>query len=270
MICKSGDSNSMNNYVNGLFGLNGKNILVTGCSGGIGYCICEALAQAGASNVIGTYNLSDFIQTKQCVEKYGSKFHAKKVDFSHIKDIDLNMLFDEFESNIGKIDILINNAGINLRNKFLEYKQSDWDKVLDVNLKSVLFLSQQFAKINIEKNHTCKIINIASLLSFQGGNRCVAYTASKHGILGITKLMANELGKYGINVNCIMPGYIKTKMTMDFMDNTEISQPCLNRIPLQRWGKCDDLVGAILFLASKASDYVNGASIVVDGGYLNM
>lgn len=259
-----------NAYIQNLLGLNGKSILVTGCASGIGQSFCISLSQAGATNVVGIYNKTEPLNTKHEVEKYGTTFFSKKLDLFDISNIDLEKLFDELTSKIGKIDILINNAGLNIRNMFLEYKQDDWNNVIDLNLKSTFFLSQAFARANIKNNSKCKIINVGSLLSFQGGQRCAAYTASKHGVLGITKLMANELGEYGVNVNCIVPGYIKTKMTIDFIKNTKISQHCLDRIPLKRWGECEDLNGAVLFLASKAADYINGASIVIDGGYINM
>jgi 2-deoxy-D-gluconate 3-dehydrogenase len=145
----------------------------------------------------------------------------------------------------------------------------DWDKVFNINLKSAFFISKEFALYNIERKAKCKIILTASLLGYQGGYRSSAYTASKHGVIGITKLLSNEWGQYGINVNCVVPGYIKTKMTEEFINNIKVSDRYLNRIPLGYWGRPEDVIGAVLFLASKASDYMTGAAVVVDGGYLN-
>jgi len=167
-----------------------------------------------------------------------------------------------------RIDILVNNAGIIRRDSLLEFNETDWDDVMNVNLKSLFFLSQTVARHQVEKHIRGKIINIASMLSFQGGIRVPSYTASKHGVLGLTRLMANELAPSGINVNAIAPGYMVTENTRALRENAKRNADILARIPAGRWGDPEDLQGAAIFLASHASDYLCGAVIPVDGGWL--
>lgn len=257
-------------YMDNIFSLKGKNILITGCSSGIGQTICYSLALMGASNIIGLYYPEISKEMQEELTRTKTNFFAYKLNLDRIEDVNLEKLFDELEKQFKHIDILINNAGVNLHNIFVDYDINDWNKMMNINLKSIFLISQQFARRSIEKKIKGKIINTASLCSIQGGRNCLGYTVSKHGVWGLTKLMANELGEYDINVNCIMPGYIQTNMTKEFMENKKISQPYLERIPLKRWGTCKDLIGSILFLSSKASDYVNGANIIVDGGYINV
>lgn len=168
----------------------------------------------------------------------------------------------------GKVDILVNNAGTIRRQDAIEYTEKDWDDILNLNLKTVFFLSQRVAKEFIKQKSGGKIISIASMLSFQGGIRVPAYTASKSGVAGITKALANEWAKYNINVNAIAPGYMSTDNTKAIREDDKRNKEILERIPAGRWGTPEDLAGAVVFLASKASDYVNGYTLAVDGGWL--
>lgn len=258
----------MNNTIEKLFSLEGKNIFITGCASGIGQAFCKAASMAGA-NIIGSYFHRNYKETELIVKKNGTEFYPVKVDLSKITAEKAEEIFLNIEENFGKVSVLINNAGVNLRNMALDYSEEDWEKVFNVNLKGYFLLSQAIARRCKNEKRKCKIVNVASLLGFQAGYRTVAYTSSKHGVIGLTKVLANEWGQYNINVNSIVPGYIRTSMTEDFLNNVEVSSSYLKRISIGRWGKPDDLMGAVVFLASQASDYVQGASIVVDGGYLN-
>ena len=169
---------------------------------------------------------------------------------------------------VGVSDILVNNSGTIRREDAINYKEKDWDDILNLNLKTLFFLSQKVAKQFMKQETGGKIINIASMLSFQGGIRVPAYTASKSGVMGLTKALANEWAKYNINVNAIAPGYMATDNTKQIREDEKRSQEILDRIPLGRWGTPEDLAGAVVFLASKASDYVNGHTLAVDGGWL--
>jgi 2-deoxy-D-gluconate 3-dehydrogenase len=168
----------------------------------------------------------------------------------------------------GRIDILVNNAGIIRRCDALAFSEADWDDVIDVNLKGVFFLSQAVARALVKQGRGGKIINVASMLSFQGGIRVPSYTASKSGVLGLTRLLANEWAARGINVNAIAPGYMETDNTAQLREDRQRSEEILARIPAGRWGVPDDLAGAVVFLASAASDYVHGHTLAVDGGWL--
>lgn len=252
-----------------LFSLEGKKALVTGCAAGIGNAICTILSSAGA-DIIGGYNSTSYRETERVVREHNNRvFHPVEIDLSKPDTINFDGLMEKITDKAGNVDILINNAGINIRNMALDYQADDWNTVFNVNLKSMFLLSQAFAKQTIKSKRKGKIIQIASLLGFQGGYRTAGYTASKHGVIGLTKLLANEWGEHGIQVNAIAPGYIVTAMTDDFIKNEEISNNFLKRIPLGRWGKPKDLQGTVLLLASAASDYIHGTTIVVDGGYLN-
>lgn len=258
----------MKEYIDNIFSLNNKSAVVTGCSTGIGQAICNSLSASGA-DIIGIYYNTHFKETEEIVKNNGKEFYPVKLDMESIKSVDLDSMLDEIEKNINPISILVNNAGINLRNSALEYTMEDWDKVFNINLKSAFFLSQALARRCVKNNRRCKIIQVASLLGFQAGYNTAGYTSSKHGVIGLTKLLANEWGQYGINVNSIVPGYIYTNMTKQFIENTNISERFLKRISLGRWGTPEDIAKAVIFLASSASDYMQGASIVIDGGYLN-
>ena len=177
-------------------------------------------------------------------------------------------IVDKTKSEYGKIDILVNNAGTIRREDAINYTEQDWDDILNLNLKTLFFLSQAAAKEMINQKNGGKIINIASMLSYQGGIRVPAYTASKSGVKGLTKALANEWAKYNINVNAIAPGYMATDNTKAIREDEKRNKEILDRIPAGRWGTPEDLAGAVIFLSSKASNYVNGECIAVDGGWL--
>ena len=200
------------------------------------------------------------------VEERGRKFLGIEADLSNIKVIEsiMNQTIQEFRT----MDILINNAGIIRRADTIDFSEKDWDDVMNVNLKTVFFFSQAVAKQFIKQKTGGKIINVASMLSFQGGIRVPSYTASKSGVMGITRLMANEWAKYNINVNAIAPGYMATDNTAPIREDPKRSKAILERIPAGRWGLPDDLKGIAVFLASEASSYINGYTIAVDGGWL--
>ena len=246
------------------FDLTGKVALVTGANTGLGQGLAVGLAAAGADIVAA--GRSTPAETEKAVKALGRKFAFVPADFS--KPAIAGDVAAKAESAFGPINILVNNAGTIKRNDALDFTESDWDEVMDVNLKSVFFLSQAVAGSMVSSGEGGKIINIASMLSFQGGIRVASYTASKSGIAGLTKLLANEWAKHGINVNAIAPGYFATNNTdalrADEKRNTEI----LGRIPAGRWGQPSDLAGAAVFLASGASDYVHGTVLAVDGGWL--
>lgn len=246
------------------FGLKGKTVLVTGCHSGIGHTLCDGFARAGA-DIVGLYHRHHNPATARTVKEAGRTFYAKSLDLSVYQDT--ASLFDALPSDI---DILVNNAGLNLRHDCVQYGVADWDAVLNVNLSNPFRLCQAFAQHCIDKKKSGKVINILSLCSFRGGYFTAGYTASKHGLLGLTKLLANELGQHRVSVNAIAPGFIETNMTKDFFDHEARSASFLKRISCQRWGKPMDLVGGAIFLASPASDYVNGETLIIDGGYSNV
>jgi len=246
------------------FNLSGKVALVTGCSAGLGEAMACGLAEAGA-DVAGVYNQGQ-PKIGEKFEALGRKFKGIQADLTSIapvKDIVL-----EAVSAFGRLDILVNNAGIIRREKALEFSEKDWDDVMNVNLKSLFFLSQAVAGQFVEQNSGGKIVNIASLLSFQGGILVPSYTASKSGVMGLTRLLACEWAPHRINVNAIAPGYMATRNTQPIQDDPVRNQQILERIPAGRWGKPDDLNGTVVFLSSEASNYVNGYTVVVDGGWL--
>ncbi|WP_447928244.1 2-dehydro-3-deoxy-D-gluconate 5-dehydrogenase KduD [Vreelandella sp. EE27] len=247
-----------------LFDLNGKTAIITGCNTGLGQGMALGLASAGC-NIVGVNRRSPD-ETQQQVEALGVEFLSIQAELDSTDPI--ANIIQQTEQRFGKADILINNAGTIRRANALEFTEKDWDEVLDVNLKSVFFLSQAFARSCIDQQRRGKIINIASMLSFQGGIRVPSYTASKSGVLGLTRLMANEWAAQGINVNAIAPGYMATNNTEALRNDPERSQEILGRIPTGQWGKPEDLAGAAIFLASDASNYVQGHTLAVDGGWL--
>ncbi len=248
-----------------MFDLKGKVAIVTGASRGLGQAMAIGLAEAGA-NVVGV-GTSSLTETKDLVEKTGSKFYEIKANLVTIDPV--KRIIKETVDYFGRVDILVNNAGIIRREDSLSFSEKDWDEVMDVNLKSLFFLSQEFAKQIILQKSGGKIINIASMLSFQGGIRVPSYTASKSGVRGLTMLLANEWARYNIQVNAIAPGYMATENTRDLRNDEERNQSILMRIPAQRWGTPEDLKGPVVFLASEASNYVNGYTLAVDGGWLS-
>lgn len=257
-------TNDLNKFSMDFFNLNGKVAVVTGGNTGLGQAYAVALAKAGADLLIPTFD-TNWDETRELIEAEGKKVVFVQGDLTKKEDRSkvVNKALEEF----GKIDILINNAGTIRRAPLLEYKEEDWNAVMDINLNAVYFLSQEVAKI-MEKQGGGKIINVASMLSFQGGKFVPPYTASKHGVAGITKAFANELACKNIQVNAIAPGYIKTQNTAPIRADEKRNAEILSRIPADRWADPFDLMGSIVFLASRASDYVNGHILAVDGGWL--
>lgn len=246
------------------FDLTGKVAVVTGGNTGIGQGIALALAAAGASIASVARRPSDDT-VGQCLAK-GVRAISVQADLGSIEPV--GRIVEEATEALGPIDVLVNNAGIIRRADAVDFTEADWDAVMDVNLKSVFFLSQAVARRWIAEGRSGKIINTASMLSFQGGIRVPSYTASKSGIAGLTKLMANEWAKHGINANAIAPGYFATDNTQALQDDPVRSKEILGRIPAGRWGQPADIGGAAVFLASSASDYVQGITLPVDGGWL--
>ncbi|MDB5678870.1 2-dehydro-3-deoxy-D-gluconate 5-dehydrogenase KduD [Sphingomonas bacterium] len=249
--------------MSGLFDLSGKIAVVTGANTGIGQGIALALAEAGAD--IAAVGRTPAEETIAKVRALGRKAEIVSADLSTIEPV--QRVVDETVEKLGGLDILVNNAGIIRRADAVDFTEEDWDAVVDTNLKSVFFLCQAAGKHMIA-NGGGKIINIASMLTFQGGIRVPSYTASKSGIGGLTKLLANEWASKGINVNAIAPGYISTNNTTALRADEGRNKSILDRIPAGRWGDASDLGGAAVFLASRASDYVQGHILAVDGGWL--
>ena len=247
-----------------MFDLSGRWAIVTGANTGIGRAIAVGLARAGA-DIVGV-GRSAMTETATEVAGCGRTFVSIAADLSESGVAD-RVLAEALAAGATP-DILVNNAGIIRRADALDFSEEDWDAVIDTNLKSVFFLCQAFAKAALAANRPAKIVNIASLLSFQGGIRVPSYTASKSGLAGLTKLLANEWAARGINVNAIAPGYVETNNTEALRADAERSADILKRIPAGRWASPDDMAGAAVFLASPASDYVHGAILPVDGGWL--
>ncbi|MBO5144474.1 MAG: 2-dehydro-3-deoxy-D-gluconate 5-dehydrogenase KduD [Lachnospiraceae bacterium] len=247
-----------------LFSLEGKTALVTGANTGLGQGICAAYAAAGA-NVIGAARRS-CQETAEKIAAYGGKFTEIIADLSDINVIP--RIVEEADKAYGRVDILVNNAGIIKRCDAVDVTVEDWDSVIDINERMVFFLSQAFAKGWVADNKGGKIINIASMLSYQGGIRVPAYTASKSAVMGLTKALANEWAKHNINVNAIAPGYMATNNTQNLRRDEQRSEEILSRIPAGRWGTPEDIAGAAVFLASDAAAYIHGFTLAVDGGWL--
>lgn len=247
------------------FNISGKVALVTGASRGLGEAMAIGLAEAGADIV--AISRSDCERTSQQVRYLGRKFHQLKYDLGNTSPESLWKLVKEINAIHGRIDILVNNAGTIRRAPVFEFSEEYWDDVLQVNLKSIFFLSQAVAK-EMTRLGGGKIINIASMLSFQGGILVPSYTASKSGLAGLTRAMANELASKNINVNAIAPGYMATNNTAPLRQDTKRNEAILARIPAGHWGEPDELKGAVVFLASSASNYMHGAIVPVDGGWL--
>jgi 2-deoxy-D-gluconate 3-dehydrogenase len=246
------------------FDLSGKAALVTGANTGIGQAIAIALAKAGADVVLAGRTSPD--ETAAAVKAAGRKFEAITADLGDASNA--GEVVRQATTRGWPVDILVNNAGIIRRSDALEFTEADWDAVLDVNLKSVFFLCQAAARSMLSSGRGGKIINVASMLSFQGGIRVASYTASKSGVAGLTKLLANEWAGRGINVNAIAPGYVATNNTTALRADENRNREILARIPAGRWATPDDIGGAAVFLASRAADYVHGTILPVDGGWL--
>ena len=245
------------------FNLSGKVAIVTGNSTGLGEGMAIGLAEAGA-DIVGVDK--DLPQNQERIEAQGRRFLGIQADLSSLKPI--AGIIQKAVVAFGKVDILVNNAGIIRRNKALDFSEKDWDDVLNVNLKSLFFLCQAAARQFVSQGTGGKIINIASLLSFQGGILIPSYTASKSGVMGLTRLLACEWAPHNINVNAIAPGYMATQNTQPIRDDPVRSKQLMERIPAGRWGMPEDLQGAAVFLASDASCYMHGYTLAVDGGWL--
>lgn len=246
------------------FSLEGRVALVTGANTGLGQGIALAMALAGADIVAVVRSSAK--DTQREVLAAGRKFHSIHADLQ--RSADAQRVVSQAVEAAGAVDILVNNAGIIRRNDALSFTEEDWDVALDVNLKTPFFLAQAAAQSMLKSGRGGKIINIVSMLSFQGGIRTASYTASKSGLAGITRLLANEWAAQGINVNAIAPGYFETNNTTALRADEQRNRDILSRIPAARWGKPSDLGGVAVFLASPASDYVHGTVIPVDGGWL--
>ncbi|MEC6823265.1 2-dehydro-3-deoxy-D-gluconate 5-dehydrogenase KduD [Photobacterium piscicola] len=247
-----------------MFDLSGKVAIVTGCNTGLGQGMGLGLAKAGA-DIVGIGH-QPAPETQAQIEALGRKFHY--ITANLMQQDKLESIVAEAVEVMGHVDILINNAGIIRRQDLLQFSESDWDDVININQKTLFFLSQAVAKRFVEQGNGGKIINIASMLSFQGGIRVPSYTASKSAVMGLTRALATELAEYKINVNAIAPGYMATDNTEALRADADRNAAILERIPANRWGLPSDLEGPAVFLASSASDYINGYTIAVDGGWL--
>lgn len=248
-----------------LFKLDNKVALVTGAGRGLGQGMAIALAEAGAD--VAGLDVLPLDETAARVQALGRRFLPLSANLLEAHADDMTKVIELVVAGLGCLDILINNAGIIRRAPVLEFSEKDWDDVMQINLKAVFLLSQTAGRVMVKQGKG-KIINIASMLSFQGGIRVPSYTASKSGVAGITRLMANELAGSGLNINAIAPGYMATDNTAPIRADAERSSSILDRIPAGRWGEPADLMGTVVFLASAASDYLNGAIVPVDGGWL--
>ena len=246
------------------FKLTGKIALVTGAGRGLGKAAAIGLAEAGADLALLGVGSTD--QTAKQVAALGSRVCQIQADLLERSSVSLTV--ETCVRELGGIDILLNNAGIIRRAPFMEFSEKDWDDVIQINQSAVFFLSQAVARRMIDQGRGGKIINIASLLSFQGGIRVPSYTASKSAVVGLTRLMANELAPHNITVNAIAPGYMATDNTAALRADPKRNAEILGRIPAGRWGEPNDLQGAVVFLASEASNYITGYTLAVDGGWL--
>lgn len=246
------------------FNLEGKVAIVTGCDTGLGQGMALGLAAAGCS-VVGV----NYVEPAETIEKMnaaGYKFLDVRANL--LKQDDIPSIIDSTVTEFGKVDILVNNAGIIRREDAIEFSEQNWDDVMNINSKTVYFMSQAVAKQFIAQGTGGKIINIASMLSFQGGIRVPSYTASKSAVMGITRAMANEWARHNINVNAIAPGYMATNNTEALRADADRNKAILERIPADRWGTPEDVAGPCVFLASDAASYINGYTVAVDGGWL--
>jgi 2-deoxy-D-gluconate 3-dehydrogenase len=248
-----------------LFDLTGRRALITGSSQGIGLALAEGLAAHGASIVL---NGRDAGRLDAAAERLAGLGHDVSRAPFDVTDPEAAAAGVAAALVDGPLDILVNNAGVIRRADSVDFTEKDWDEVIDVNLKAVFFLSQAFARAAFARSAGGAIVNIASLLSFQGGIRIPSYTAAKHGVAGLTKLLANEWAARGINVNAIAPGYIETNNTEALRADEARNRAILDRIPAGRWGEASDIAGAAVFLASPAARYIHGTILPVDGGWL--
>ncbi|MCK4753256.1 MAG: 2-dehydro-3-deoxy-D-gluconate 5-dehydrogenase KduD [Planctomycetes bacterium] len=246
------------------FKLDGKVAIVTGAARGLGQAMAIGLAEAGAD--VAVVDILDTKDTQQLIEKLGRRCVSIKADLSSTDCV--AQIVKTTAEELGSIDILVNNAGIIRRAPLLEFTEKDWDDVMNINLRALFFLSKAVGEVFVEQGKGGKIVNIASMLSFQGGILVPSYTASKSAVMGLTRLLANELAPHGVNVNAIAPGYMATDNTTPLRADVERNKAIITRIPAGRWGEPDDLKGVVVFLASEASAYMQGYTVAVDGGWL--
>jgi len=255
----------MKNNILDNFSLKNKVALITGTTRGLGQSLAEGLAEAGATVV--ALDRSENNHLPNFSTSLGTVFKRIKIDLLNASKQDLEDIINSVVKEFSRIDILVNNAGITRRGDVENFSEEDWEEVIKVNLNIPFYLSRAVSKIFIQQK-SGKIINIASMLAYQGGVRVPSYAASKHGMVGLTKSFAIGLAAYGINVNAIAPGFMATDLTLPLQQNKERNDLILKRIPAGRWGKGEDLKGVLIFLASSMSDYLNGTVISVDGGWL--
>lgn len=246
------------------FKLDGKIAVVTGASRGLGRAMAMGLAEAGAEVALVASTSTE--ETAKAIRALGRR--AISVEANLLDRGAAARIVDATVEGLGGIDVLVNNAGIIRRAALLDFAEKDWDEVIQINQKSLFFLSQAAARQMVKHGRGGKIINIASMLSFQGGIRVASYTASKSAVMGLTRIMANEWAAHGINVNAIAPGYMETDNTAPLRADEKRNAEILSRIPAGRWGRPEELQGAVVFLASRASDYMHGYTVAVDGGWL--
>lgn len=246
------------------FKLDGKVAVVTGGARGLGRAMALGLAEAGSD--IGLVDILDMSEAKAEVEKLGRRCITVPADLSKKECVD-GIVATTVEK-LGGLDILVNNAGIIRRAPLLEFTEKDWDDVMNINIRTLFFLSQAACRVMVNQGRGGKLINTASMLSFQGGILVPSYTASKSAVMGLTRLLANEMAPHRINVNAIAPGYMATDNTKALREDAARNKAILDRIPAGRWGEPDDLKGIAVFLASSAADYISGYTIAVDGGWL--
>jgi len=247
------------------FKLDGKVAIVTGGSRGLGRGMAEGLAQAGADVVL--VDVLEMTEAQKAIQALGRRCATLVADLSRHESVAKVVTF--VKEQMGAVDILVNNAGIIRRAPLLEFSEKDWDDVMNINIRTLFFLSQSVARVMVQQGRGGKIVNVASMLSFQGGIRVPSYTSSKSAVMGLTRLMANELAPHHINVNAVAPGYMATDNTAPLRQDSQRSAEILARIPAERWGTPEDLQGAVVFLSSSAADYVNGYTLAVDGGWLS-
>lgn len=246
------------------FSLKGKVAIVTGCDTGLGQGMALGLAAAGCK-VVGV----NYVEPTETIEKMNAAGHTfLDVRANLLKQDEIPRIIDSTVTEFGKVDILVNNAGIIRREDAIDFSEQNWDDVMNINSKTVYFMSQAVARQFIAQGTGGKIINIASMLSFQGGIRVPSYTASKSAVMGITRAMANEWARHNINVNAIAPGYMATNNTAALRADEDRNAAILERIPADRWGTPEDVAGPCVFLASDAASYINGYTVAVDGGWL--
>jgi 2-dehydro-3-deoxy-D-gluconate 5-dehydrogenase len=248
------------------FSLDGRVALVTGAARGLGQGIALGLAEAGAN--VAVLDISPLDETREAISTQGRRCHTLNFDLRGTNAAQAGKVVGECVEVLGGLDVLVNNAGLIRRSPAFEFGEEDWEEVIRVNLSSAFYFSQAVARHFVEESKGGKIINLASVLSFQGGLLVPSYAASKAGLANLTRALSNEWARHGINVNAIAPSYFSTEMTVALRGDEERAEELLGRIPAGRWGEPEDLKGAVVFLASNAADYVHGATLPVDGGWL--